>query len=67
MVAMPPVTGHGPSIGGRRAGEARGISLPLRHRAQARLNIVLMRPAPHGFTLKLSPEGEGFNPPKLGQ
>jgi hypothetical protein len=67
MVAMPPVTGHRPTIGGRRATEAHGINLPPGHRAQARFNVVLMRPAPHGFTLKLSPEGEGFNPPKLGQ
>jgi len=63
-VAMPPVAGHGPTIGGRRATEAHGINLPPRHRAQARLNVAPIRPAPRGFRPKLPPEGEGFNPPK---
>ena len=65
---MPRVDGHGPAIRERLLREApvhRG--LPFRDRAQARLNGLLMQPAPHGFMLKLSPEGEGFNPPKGGQ
>ncbi len=66
-VAMPRVNGHGRAIRKRLLREAPGTRLPFRDQVQARLNGLLMQPPPHGFMLKLSPEGEGFNPPKGGQ
>ena len=66
-IAMPRVDGHEPPIRGRLLQGAPVNHLPFRDRAQARLNGLLMQPAPRGFMLKLSPEGEGFNPPKVGQ
>ena len=57
----------GPTIRERLLREASVTHLPFRDRTQARLNGLLIQPAPHGFMLKLSPEGEGFNSPKGGQ
>lgn len=64
---MPRVDGHTPAIREGLLQEAPVTYLPFCDRAQARLNGLLMPPPPHGFMLKLSPEGEGFNPPKVGQ
>jgi len=64
---MPRVAGLGPAIRERLLREAPVTHLPSRNRAQAWLNGILIQPAPHGFMLKLSPKGETFNTPKVGQ
>jgi hypothetical protein len=64
---MPRVDGHEQPIRERLLQGAPVTHMPFRDRAHARPNGLLMQPAHRGFLLKLSPEGEGFNPPKVGQ